>query len=222
MKRAVSFILKIIVILICFLPIGSQAQDTIHRAITVVQADSLITAYNGNPDFVIIDLRQPSYYSTSHIQNAINMDYYGGTFWTDIYAMDHSKAYLLYCASGGRSTTTYNAMVADHFREVYNMLGGITAWISGGYPVVNGSTGFADYTSVPTHVFPNPATDKLYIQSDGFSSFELIDISGKILAQQAFDSPLIEVDISGFSNGSYYLRLQGGEIPFQTFVIVNR
>jgi rhodanese-related sulfurtransferase len=222
MKRSVTFFLKIIAIVIFVLPVVSLAQDTIHRAITVVQADSLITAYSANPDFVIIDVRQAVNYNTSHIQNAINMDYYGATFAADIAALDHNKAYLVYCASGSRSTITFNMMVTGHFREVYNMLGGITAWISAGYPVVNGSTGFTDYTSVPTTVFPNPAMDRLYIQSNGFSFFELIDISGKILLQQKFDFPLTEVDISDLSNGFYYLRLLGGENLFQTKVIVAR
>lgn len=42
--------------------------------------------------------------------------------------IDHNKPTLVYCASGGRSSSAANLMSGQGFREIYNILGGIMAW----------------------------------------------------------------------------------------------
>jgi rhodanese-related sulfurtransferase len=46
------------------------------------------------------------------------------------------KLILVYCLSGTRSDTARDLLVDSGYRNVYNMVGGITAWKAEGYPIV--------------------------------------------------------------------------------------
>ena len=47
------------------------------------------------------------------------------------------KKVLVYCKSGRRSVSASTMLVDAGYSEVYNMAGGINAWIDAGYPVVS-------------------------------------------------------------------------------------
>ncbi|MFX1288989.1 MAG: rhodanese-like domain-containing protein, partial [Promethearchaeota archaeon] len=40
---------------------------------------------------------------------------------------------IVYCRSGSRSLQASNILVANNFSMIFNMLGGISAWIEAGY-----------------------------------------------------------------------------------------
>jgi rhodanese-related sulfurtransferase len=96
--------------------------------VDVSQAKQMI---DSNPDLVILDVRTQSEYDSGHIQNAtfIPVSELAGR----LGELDKNKEILVYCASGGRSATASQTLVDNGFSKVYNMLGGITAWISAGY-----------------------------------------------------------------------------------------
>jgi rhodanese-related sulfurtransferase len=49
---------------------------------------------------------------------------------------------IVYCRSGSRSALASQNLVDNHnFTKIYNMLGGINAWISAGYPVCTDGNG---------------------------------------------------------------------------------
>jgi rhodanese-related sulfurtransferase len=85
-------------------------------------------------NLVILDVRTKGEYDSGHI--------YGATLIpvTELLARIGelaSRKYdpiLVYCGSGGRSQTASNILDSNGFAQVYNMLGGITAWNSAGYP----------------------------------------------------------------------------------------
>lgn len=60
-------------------------------------------------------------------------------------------------------------------------------------------------------IYPNPATDNLTIEFPVFGiddkTIEILDLSGKIVATTQFSSFKVNMDISGLSNGVYFLRL---------------
>jgi len=60
-------------------------------------------------------------------------------------------------------------------------------------------------------VYPNPATDNLTIEFPVFGindkTIEILDLNGKIVATTNFSSFKVNMDISGLSNGVYFLRL---------------
>ncbi len=46
---------------------------------------------------------------------------------------------IIYCKSGGRSVTASQILINNGFNgTVYNMVGGVNAWIDAGYPILNG------------------------------------------------------------------------------------
>lgn len=110
--------------------------EPVIETIDAAQAMDLIEANSENPDFIIIDIRTPGEYAGGHVENAINIDFYGADFRSEIDMLDRSKTYLIYCASGNRSGQALVMMENDDFLTVYNLGGGISTWRNAGYPVV--------------------------------------------------------------------------------------
>lgn len=199
--------------------------DTIYRSINTQQGDSLIQANSGNPDFIIMDMRTPSEYSGGHIQNAINMNYYSPTISSDLDALDKNKIYLLYCAAGSRSTATFNLMKTKHFRELYNMLGGISQWISLGYPVVTGTTEITE-NSVESifEIFPNPCSSNLFINcvSTSIDKIKLYDFIGQEVQVEIMivSENKININLNAINRGIYFVCLIEENNTFTERVIV--
>ncbi|WP_342679778.1 rhodanese-like domain-containing protein [Methanofollis sp. UBA420] len=110
---------------------GSEVKN-----VNVEEARALIADHEGDPAFVVLDVRTPGEVAAGHIEGAVTINYRNDSFSREISALDRGKTYLVYCRLGNRSARTAEMMVKDGFAEVYNMEGGITAWREAGYPVV--------------------------------------------------------------------------------------
>lgn len=91
------------------------------------RALDLIEENEGNPDFVILDVRTAEDFEDDHIENAVNIDFYAVDFLDQIGALDRRKTYLVCCRSGVRSSETADRMRDLGFDKVYSLSGGITA-----------------------------------------------------------------------------------------------
>ncbi|MCX7747912.1 MAG: rhodanese-like domain-containing protein [Clostridia bacterium] len=100
------------------------------------EADRLIQS-SGSAGFIIIDVRTADEFNAGHIPGAINMDYYSDALQERIGKLDRTKKYLVYCGSGKRSSVVSAIMNSMGFKELYNLLGGISAWKDKGYTLVN-------------------------------------------------------------------------------------
>ena len=146
MKRKNS-LLNLMVILIFFTALGFHGcknqeeadNQNIADDISVSQAYELIQNNIDNENFIILDVRTPQEYREAHLEDAINIDYYSENFQDRLSGLDENKIFLVYCQSGNRSANAVAVMINLGFVELYNMLGGITAWISAGYPVISSS-----------------------------------------------------------------------------------
>jgi rhodanese-related sulfurtransferase len=116
----------------------SEDRPQLVKDVSVAEASALVQQHKNDANFVILDVRTAAEFSGGHIENANNLDYYSTTFKDDLSKYNHNKIYLIYCKAGGRSAQATNIAKELGFKEVYNMLGGITAWINAGYPVVKG------------------------------------------------------------------------------------
>ena len=119
---------------------GTPTQQTptqIIENITPQEAFTLIQDNQNNPDFVILDVRTQEEFAEGHIAGAIMIDFYSMTFRDDLDNLDKNKTYLIYCRSGGRSGKTLDIMEKLSFQEVYNMSGGIVAWVDAGLPTTS-------------------------------------------------------------------------------------
>ncbi len=88
------------------------------------------------PDLVILDVREQWEYDENHLCNAILIPVIH--IETRISELEPYKdtEIIVYCRSGSRSVIASQNLVDNHnFNKIYNMLGGINAWIAEDYPV---------------------------------------------------------------------------------------
>ena len=91
---------------------------------------------NGSyPEVVVLDVRNQSEYDSGHIYDAVCIPVW--QLETRIRELINHKNHeiIVYCRSGRRSVTASEILEFYNFTKVYNMLGGILAWESAGYPV---------------------------------------------------------------------------------------
>lgn len=84
-----------------------------------------ITTYKGTPNSVLLDVRTPGEYASSHITSAINIDFENQTFLSEIKKLDTSKTYFVYCRSGNRSGKAIAIMKTNGFKNIYELRGGV-------------------------------------------------------------------------------------------------
>lgn len=106
------------------------------KNVDVEKARALMESHEDDPAFVVLDVRTPGEVAAGAIEGSVNINYRNESFSREISTLDREKTYLVYCRTGNRSARTAEMMVDDGFPEVYNMMGGITAWVGAGYPVV--------------------------------------------------------------------------------------
>lgn len=89
----------------------------------------------------LVDVRTPQEYSDKHIVNSKNININDGNFEKEFAALDKSKPVYIYCLSGGRSARAAEFASRNGFKEIYNLEGGITAWMGSKKPVEVSSGG---------------------------------------------------------------------------------
>ncbi len=84
--------------------------------------------YQGNDNFIILDVRAPWEYSKEHIVGAKNLDFTDPDFEKKLSEIDKRKTYFIYCKFGIRGNKVMNLMRNSGFTHVYNILGGLEEW----------------------------------------------------------------------------------------------
>ena len=111
------------------------AQQTTSQATRHVAAADAKRLIEQNPDLVLLDVRTPDEFSQGHVQGARNLDFYAPNFEQQLTALDSTKTYLLYCASGNRSGKAAKMLEGHNFGTVYNSTAGFQELKSAGVPV---------------------------------------------------------------------------------------
>jgi len=106
---------------------------------------------------VVLDVRTQSEYDSGHIRNAKLIPH------TELEGrldeLNKTDGILVYCRTGGRSSTASQILVDNGFLYVYNMLGGITAWIDEGYPV------YVKYSSIQEAINNASEGETIFVSS---------------------------------------------------------
>lgn len=87
-------------------------------------------------DAYLLDVRTPQEYRDGHLANFINMDYYEAGFSNELEKLNTDNPVFVYCRSGKRSGETVKMLQKMGFKEIYDLKGGITAWIEDNKKVV--------------------------------------------------------------------------------------
>ena len=122
-----------------------------YTDISVDVAHQMMTS-GAYPNLVVLDVRTRDEFDTGHIPKALLIPHSELEQRIDELAEHKNHEIIVYCFCGYRSTLACNILDAHGFTKVYNMIGGINAWMGSGYPIT---------TSYLTQIYfglsPNPA-----------------------------------------------------------------
>lgn len=119
---------KILIALVAVLSIAACKQANTNGQQARLSAPEFSKKISETPEAKIIDVRTPEEFEKGHLINALNYNWNGNNFETEISNLDKNKPVFVYCLSGGRSGTAASKMRSDGFKEVYELEGGIIKW----------------------------------------------------------------------------------------------
>jgi Secretion system C-terminal sorting domain/FG-GAP repeat len=61
--------------------------------------------------------------------------------------------------------------------------------------------------NVSLFIYPNPTTGKITIECENMERVEVVDITGKLVYEQLVLNDVLDIDISGFSKGVYFVKV---------------
>jgi len=102
-----------------------------HTDLTPAMVKAILDA---GGDVVVVDVRESSEYCDSlastpgHIEGSINMPWTSGVLQANFGDLDPADSTIVVCRSGNRSNTAANFLDGEGFTNVFDMLGGMTAW----------------------------------------------------------------------------------------------
>lgn len=149
-----AFLVALLLLVVVLTPTAfAESTETAVHNITVDTAHDMIT--DGSfPDLVILDVRNQSEYDLGHLYDAILVPYYELETRIGEFEEHMNHEIVVYCGLGGRSQVASEILTDHGFTKVYNMLGGITAWMEAGYPI---------YTTFH-HVTVNTFDEQVYLE----------------------------------------------------------
>ena len=108
--------------------IAAQPCAWAHTDVTVAEARDLIDTVE---DLVVVDVREPYEYcdAVGHISGALNYPLSSGVLQACYEELPMDHPILVVCRSGGRSNAAANLLDSQGFSEVYDMAGGMNAWL---------------------------------------------------------------------------------------------
>ena len=125
------YLVSSVLILVCSMALSHGAYPN-----NISPTDAYTGLIPDNPDIIILDVRTTQEFNTGYINGAISIPVSQLT--QRLGELDTGKTILVYCASGGRSSTAANTLITNGFdvEKVYNLQGGITAWKNAHLPIV--------------------------------------------------------------------------------------
>lgn len=86
-------------------------------------------------DIQLVDARTPPEVAKGQLTGALNYDYKADEINKAIDELDKTKPVFIYCGSGIRSRKSADIMIKAGFKEIYDMEGGMKAWLAAGKAV---------------------------------------------------------------------------------------
>lgn len=84
-------------------------------------------------DYVLLDIRTSVEYTTGHLKNSRQIDYYQTQAFSNyLDTLDKNSKYLIYCRTGKRSGAALQLMREKGFASAADLSGGYNAWAIAG------------------------------------------------------------------------------------------
>jgi rhodanese-related sulfurtransferase len=128
--------------ILCLTTVFAQVN---HNVITV---DAFTAKINAQKDPQIIDVRTPEEFSINHINGAIYLNLKDANHLDNLKTLDKTKPVFIYAIQNSRPDILAQELQANGYKEVYELKGGIAAWIGSGnayYTSVKNNLSVADY-----------------------------------------------------------------------------
>lgn len=87
-------------------------------------------------DYILIDVRTPKEYIKGHIENAINISYFGSSFREEVGKLPKDKLVFMYCQTQHRSPLASKLMKGMGFSHIIDLKGGFIKWEKNNLPKV--------------------------------------------------------------------------------------
>ena len=129
MKKLLLLLFLFPLLTVCGFSENDEAVEIVfYTDVTPLEAEALINENIDNEHFIILDVRTPSEYNAGHIDDATNVNYNASDFVQQLNKLDKKDMYLLYCASGNRSSKALNKMKELGFTKIYHLKKGYSGW----------------------------------------------------------------------------------------------
>jgi hypothetical protein len=215
----------------------SNNQNTLN--VSQVGNYSLVIVANGCPSFTsdtinvtVLPVIQPTIFITSSSSNVpagqqvivnANIGATGGY----PYTIDWYNHGVLFATTSTNSATYTKQVGRDSITAIITLNTPCTTPVTSNYAIVSG------ITDIHTHsqflIYPNPANNTLYIQSQKAGSLVLMDIIGRTVSkfqilnfasQERSSKFQTEIDLSNLVKGVYLLRFGSNESVVETVKVV--
>jgi thioredoxin 1 len=134
--------MKRLIIVSLFAIALAQADDNVEESIADIAVNEASEFVAKHENVVILDVRTPLEYETSHISGAVNVDVQNESFRDNAIALDPGKTYIVHCTKnpvGGRSSRALEALQDLGFKNLYSLEGGYVAWQEAELPLTDPS-----------------------------------------------------------------------------------
>ena len=142
--RSVPLSLAILILVLAFAVAGCSSQETASPDETDAATDATYetvdvqTAYDAlgsNADAQIVDVREPVEWSETGVPEGAALIPLGDMESAAASELATDQPVYVICRSGNRSQTGSDILMGLGYTQVYNVDGGITAWLDAGLPV---------------------------------------------------------------------------------------
>jgi len=109
--------------------------DNDFKNISIRTAYKMTRKYEKSSGLLILDVRNSEDFDGGHLFNAINIPF--DELETRLHELEDFKEskIIIYCKSGMTSELASTLMASNGFKRIFNMLGGIQAWMDAGYKI---------------------------------------------------------------------------------------
>ena len=138
MKNKILLFIAVIALMGCNNPATSQDTATADSpTVEIDQNQPIYQKLSGQifkaklaaaTDPIILDVRTPKEVAGGTLPNAMVINIYDDNFQEQLKGLDNTKPVFVYCKSGGRSGQAMSMMKGLGFQEVYDLVGGYTAF----------------------------------------------------------------------------------------------
>ena len=164
---------------------------------------------NAKPSLVVLDVRNQSEYDAGHIRNAKLIPLFELS--ARLNELNKSEEILVYCKGGGRSAQASTNLTDNGFPYVYNMLGGIMAWISATFPV------YIKYASIQQAINNATARSTLRISTGVYYEHLIVNKSIALVGENRINT-VVNGNTNGATDTAFYVK--ANNITISDFTIM--